>query len=167
MLKLLGSVERVVILALLIAIAALTYSASSIKAELKTAKQTIEQKDLAIENAVIQAEYLTQSVKLSEQANAKLMKERESLAKINAQHSAEIAKLNKQFHFAQTQIAKLRSSNDKAVKDWANSAIPCDAISLLKYASNKSCDENSSANAVQVRDTALKLNPAVRSGIKF
>lgn len=167
MLKLLGSVERLIIVGLLIAIAALTYSASSIKAELKTAKQTIEQKDLAIENAAIAAEYLTQSVKLSEQANAKLLKERESLAKINAQHSAELAKLNKQFHFAQNQIAKLRSSNDKAVKDWANSAIPCDAISLLKYASSKSCDENRSANAVQVRDTALKLNPAVRSGIKF
>eukprot|EP01093_Parvamoeba_rugata_P020422 TRINITY_DN9901_c0_g2_i1.p1 TRINITY_DN9901_c0_g2~~TRINITY_DN9901_c0_g2_i1.p1 ORF type:complete len:113 (-),score=25.00 TRINITY_DN9901_c0_g2_i1:44-382(-) len=108
MLKLLGSVERVVILALLIAIAALAYSASNIKAELKTAKQTIEQKDLAIENAAIQAEYLTQSVKLSEQANARLIKERESLARINAQHSAELAKLNKQFHFAQPQIEKLR-----------------------------------------------------------
>lgn len=167
MLKLLGSAGRLIIVGLLIAIAALTYSASSIKAELKTAKQTIEQKDLAIDNAAIQAEYLTQSVKLSEQANAKLLRERESLAKINAQHSAELAKLNKQFHFAQTQVAKLRSSNDKAVNDWANSAIPCDAISLLKYASNKSCDENSSTNTVPVRDTALRNNPAVRSGIKF
>lgn len=166
MLKLLGSVERVVILGLLIAIAALTYSASNIKAGLKAAEQTIEQKDLAIENALVKAEYLTQSVKLSETANARLMKERDSLAKINAQRDVELAKLNDRFHFAQTQIAKLRSSNDKAVKDWANSAIPCDAISLLKYASNKSCDENSSANAVRVRDTALKLNPAVRSGNK-
>lgn len=167
MLKLLGSVERLIILALLVVVAMLTYSASSIQVELKAANSAIAQKDEAIENAAIQAEYLTQSVKLSEQANAKLMKERESLAKINAQHSAELAKLNKQFHFAQTQIAKLRSSNDKAVNDWANSAIPCDAISLLKYASNKSCDENSSANAVPVRDTALRNNPAVRSGIKF
>lgn len=167
MLKLFGSVERLIILALLVVVAMLTYSASSIQVELKAANSAIEQKDLAIENAAIQAEYLTQSVKLSEQANARLMKERESLAKINAQHSAEIAKLNKQFHFAQTQIAKLRSSNDKAVNDWANSAVPCGAISLLKYARNKSCDENSSANAVPVHDTALRNNPAVRSGIKF
>lgn len=168
MLKFLGSVERVIIAALIVTILALTYSANNLRKKSIADGQALENLELALDKAAQTNKYLGQSVKLSEQSNAKLLKERKSLAAINAQHSDELALLNSQINIAQENIQKLRSSNDSTIKVWANHCVPDYAISLLKYAEPQSCNRNNSTNTVQVPTAASGVLPGVRSGkIKF
>lgn len=168
MLKLLGSVERVIILALLAGLFALTYAADSLKKKSLAANQTIAHLELALDKADQNNKHLAKSVALSEISNAKLVKERNSLAAINTRHSERLLFLNEQIYVAQQNIEKLRGSNDSTTKNWANHCVPDRAIGLLKYAEPQSCNRNDSTNTVQVPSTASDVLSGVRSGkVKF
>lgn len=158
MFNLLSSVERIIIAGLIAVICFLSYSIYNINKNLVTANTIIENQALKIENSAIQAEYLTQSINLSEEANAKLLKERASLAQINEQYSKDIQALNEKHFKTQQQITQLRNSTNEHIKTWANSCVPSSSVSLLTYARAESCNQNSSANAVQVRNTTGALN---------
>ena len=71
MLKLLN-IEKIVIAALLAALAYSAYQLASLDDDLKLANQTIEAKNATIESLSIQSEYLAQRVRLGEEQNIKL-----------------------------------------------------------------------------------------------
>ncbi|TVU79862.1 hypothetical protein FQP85_21970 [Pseudoalteromonas neustonica] len=157
MLKLLN-IEKYVIAALIAALAYVTYQFVTLDDDLKLANQTIEAKTAAIEALSLQAEYLTQSVKLSEEQNTKLMRERESLSRINQNYQVQVGELANNLSQAQSNIEKLRESSNEAVNQWANDSVPCDAIRLLKYARAASCDQNGSANTIPVLNTTGRIS---------
>jgi hypothetical protein len=146
----LSSLERLIAIGItivvLLFIGFISYIAYSNYNELTEANSIIEKQALKIENAAIQAEYLIQSVNLSEESNAKLLKERASLAKINEQYSKDIQLLNSQHIESQQQIKQLRQSSNEATKAWANDCVPIDAVSLLTYARASNCNQNSGTN---------------------
>ncbi len=157
MLKLLN-IEKYVIAALIAALAYVTYQFVTLDDDLKLANQTIEAKTAAIEALSLQAEHLTQSVKLSEEQNTKLMRERESLSRINQNYQVKVGELANNLSQAQSNIEKLRESSNEAVNQWANDSVPCDAVSLLKYARAASCDKNGSTNAIPVLNSARRIS---------
>lgn len=125
------------------------------------ARNVIENQAFQLENSEIQKEYLTNSLSLSEKSNAKLLKERDSLAKINEQYNAELITLNAQHSNSQQQIKLLRQSTNETIKDWANACVPSSAVGLLKYVRAKDCYANSSTNRIQVRDAAKTISTAL------
>jgi len=146
----LSNIERliaiIVLAALVLSVGFMSYVAYNNYSKLTLANSTIENQALKIENADIQAEYLIQSVNLSEESNAKLLKERASLAKINEQYSKDIQLLNSQNIESQQQIKQLRQSSNEATKAWANDCVPVSAVSLLKYARASGCNQNRSTD---------------------
>ena len=152
------NLERIIIAVLLACVVFVSYYTYSTHRKYTATRITIENQALQIENREIQKEYLTQSVKLSEESNAKLLKERASLAKINEQYNDELIKLNSQYITSQQQIKNLRNSIDEHTKKWASDCVPASAIGLLSNARAENCHANSSANAVQIRNTPEKLN---------
>lgn len=131
----------------------MSYVAYNTNRNYTEARKVIENQALTLENSEIQKEYLTNSLNLSKKSNAKLLKERDSLAKINEKYSREIITLNAQHSRSQQQIKLLRQSTNETVKAWANDCVPNSAISLLKYARAEDCNKNGSSNETQVRDT--------------
>lgn len=157
MLKLLN-IEKYVVAALTAALAYVTYQFVTLDDDLKLANQTIEAKTAAIEALSLQAEYLTQSVKLTEAQNLKLMRERESLSRINQNYQIKVGELASNLSEAQSNIEKLKESSNETVNLWANDSVPCDAVRLLKYARTASCDKNGSTNAIQVPNSAGRIS---------
>ncbi|MDN3390869.1 hypothetical protein [Pseudoalteromonas sp. APC 3691] len=157
MLKLLN-IEKIVIAALLAALAYSAYQLASLDDDLKLANQTIEAKNATIESLSIQSEYLAQSVKLGEEQNIKLIRERESLSRINQEYETKVSNLTGSLHQAQFSIEQLRESSNEKVNQWANDSVPCDAVRLLKYARAASCDKNGSTNAIPVLNSAGRIS---------
>lgn len=158
MLKLFSSIERVTIVALLAALAYATYQIVIIESELKEANKKITTKSLEIDNLTMQAEFLTQSVKLTEKQNAKLISERNTLSRLNNAYQLEVSSLTSRLHKTQTEINKLRESSDEAIKTWANDSVPCDAVRLLKYARASECDKDGGTDRVRVPSTTGRIS---------
>ena len=158
MLKLFSSIERVTIVALLAALAYATYQIVIIESELKEANKKITTKSLEIDNLTMQAEFLTQSVKLTEKQNAKLISERNTLSRLNNAYELEVSSLTSSLHKTQTETNKLRESSDEAIKTWANDSVPCDAVRLLKYARASECDKDGGTDKIRVRNTAGRIS---------
>lgn len=135
-----SSIERVLILALLLALAYATYQLAQSESDLNAAHTTIKTKDAQLETLSIQAEYLSQSVKLSEQQNQKLMRERDSISRINSEYERRIEIITSELAVTQFEIDNLRESHNETVKEWANNSIPCDAVRMLKYARSADCN---------------------------
>lgn len=158
MLKLFSSIKRVTIVALLAALAYATYQIVIIESELKEANKKITTKSLEIDNLTMQAEFLTQSVKLTEKQNAKLISERNTLSRLNNAYQLEVSSLTSRLHKTQTEINKLRESSDEAIKTWANDSVPCDAVRLLKYARASECDKDGGTDRVRVPSTTGRIS---------
>lgn len=157
MLKLLfGSIEKIVIAALIAALAYTTLTMLGIEDDLKSAEQTIKTKDLALDNMAAKVEFLHQSVDLSEQQNLKLIRERESLSRINQAYQSKLSGLTENLHKAQFEIDQLRDSSNETVNKWANDSVPCDAVRLLKYARAENCHKD--GDGLRVHDTAKRIS---------
>ncbi|WP_217874290.1 hypothetical protein [Pseudoalteromonas shioyasakiensis] len=153
-----SSIERIAIVALLAALAYATYQLVTIENDLTEANKTIKSKSLEIDNLTIQTEFLAQSVELTEKQNQKLIRERESLSRINQAYQDEVSQLTNSLNNSQSEIDKLRESSDEATKQWANDSVPCDAIRLLKYARTSECDKDGGTNEIRVRNTAGRIS---------
>lgn len=123
-----------------------------VQEKLNEANSVIAQKDMAIDALNQSNTYLKQSVNLSEAANARLVREREVTAKVNAERQRKISELQIQHAEAQAKISNLRLSNEKPTKDWAVACVPNNAISLLKYATIATCQRGSDTDAVQIHN---------------
>ena len=157
MLKLLN-IEKIVIAALLAALAYSAYQLASLDDDLKLANQTIEAKNATIESLSIQSEYLAQSVKLGEEQNIKLIRERESLSRINQEYETKVSNLTGSLHQAQFSIEQLRESSNEKVNQGANDSVPCDAVRLLKYARASECDKDGGADRVRVPSATGRIS---------
>ncbi len=153
-----SSIERIAIVALLAALAYATYQLVNIENDLTEANKTIKSKSLEIDNLTMQTEFLAQSVELTEKQNQKLIRERESLSRINQAYQDEVSQLTNSLNTSQSEIDKLRESSDEATKQWANDSVPCDAIRLLKYARTSECDKDGGTNEIRVRNTAGRIS---------
>lgn len=153
-----SSIERIAIVALLAALAYATYQLVTIENDLTEANKTIKTKSLEIDNLTIQTEFLAQSVELTEKQNQKLIRERESLSRINQAYQDEVSQLTNSLNTSQSEIDKLRESSDEATKQWANDSVPCDAIRLLKYARTSECDKDGGTDEIRVRNTAGRIS---------
>ena len=153
-----SSIERIAIVALLVALAYATYQLVTIENDLTEANKTIKSKSLEIDNLTMQTEFLAQSVELTEKQNQKLIRERESLSRINQAYQDEVSQLTNSLHTSQSEIDKLRESSDEATKQWANDSVPCDAIRLLKYARASECDKDGGTDEIRVRNTAGRIS---------
>ena len=153
-----SSIERIAIVALLVALAYATYQLVTIENDLTEANKTIKSKSLEIDNLTMQTEFLAQSVELTEKQNQKLIRERESLSRINQAYQDEVSQLTNSLHTSQSEIDKLRESSDEATKQWANDSVPCDAIRLLKYARTSECDKDGGTDEIRVRNTAGRIS---------
>ncbi|MEL7579069.1 hypothetical protein AADY36_06775 [Pseudoalteromonas sp. D15MCD-2] len=153
-----SSIERIAIVALLVALAYATYQLVTIENDLTEANKTIKSKSLEIDNLTMQTEFLAQSVELTEKQNQKLIRERESLSRINQAYQDEVSQLTNSLHTSQSEIDKLRESSDEAIKQWANDSVPCDAIRLLKYARASECDKDGGTDEIRVRNTAGRIS---------
>jgi len=153
-----SSIERIAIVALLAALAYTTYQLVTIENDLTEANKTIKSKSLKIDNLTMQTEFLAQSVELTEKQNQKLIRERESLSRINQAYQDEVSQLTNSLHTSQSEIDKLRESSDEATKQWANDSVPCDAIRLLKYARTSECDKDGGTDEIRVRNTAGRIS---------
>lgn len=153
-----SSIERIAIVALLVALAYATYQLVTIENDLTEANKTIKSKSLEIDNLTMQTEFLAQSVELTEKQNQKLIRERESLSRINQAYQDEVSQLTNSLNTSQSEIDKLRESSDEATKQWANDSVPCDAIRLLKYARTSECDKDGGTDEIRVRNTAGRIS---------
>ena len=153
-----SSIERIAIVALLVALAYATYQLVTIENDLTEANKTIKSKSLEIDNLTMQTEFLAQSVELTEKQNQKLIRERESLSRINQAYQDEVSQLTNSLHTSQSEIDKLRESSDEAIKQWANDSVPCDAIRLLKYARASECDKDGGTDEIRVLNTAGRIS---------
>lgn len=153
-----SSIERIAIVALLAALAYTTYQLVTIENDLTEANKTIKSKSLEIDNLTMQTEFLAQSVELTEKQNQKLIRERESLSRINQAYQDEVSQLTNSLNTSQSEIDKLRESSDEATKQWANDSVPCDAIRLLKYARTSECDKDGGTDEIRVRNTAGRIS---------
>ena len=153
-----SSIERIAIVALLASLAYATYQLVSIENDLTEAEKTIKSKSLEIDNLTMQTEFLAQSVELTEKQNQKLIRERESLSRINQAYQDEVSQLTNSLNTSQSEIDKLRESSDEAAKQWANDSVPCDAIRLLKYARTSECDKDGGTDKIRVRNTAGRIS---------
>lgn len=153
-----SSIERTAIVALLAALAYATYQLVSIENDLTEANKTIKTKSLEIDNLTMQTEFLAQSVELTEKQNQKLIRERESISRINQAYQDEVSQLTNSLNTSQSEIDKLRESSDEATKQWANDSVPCDAIRLLKYARTSECDKDGGTDEIRVRNTAGRIS---------
>lgn len=153
-----SSIERIAIVALLAALAYATYQLVSIENDLTEANKAIKTKSLEIDNLTMQTEFLAQSVELTEKQNQKLIRERESLSRINQAYQDEVSQLTNSLNTSQSEIDKLRESSDEATKQWANDSVPCDAIRLLKYARTSECDKDGGTDQIRVRNTAGRIS---------
>ena len=106
----------------------------------------------------MQTEFLAQSVELTEKQNQKLIRERESLSRINKAYQDEVSQLTNSLNTSQSEIDKLRESSDEDTKQWANDSVPCDAIRLLKYARTSECDKDGGTDKIRVRNTAGRIS---------
>lgn len=158
MLSIFSSIERIIIAVLIACVIFTSYYAYNTQRNYTQSRKVIENQALKLENSEIQKEYLTQSIQISEKSNAKLLKERESLARINEQYSKDIQVLNAKHIQAQQKIEQLRNSTNEHTKKWANDCVPADAIGLLSHARAASCDANSSTNAVQIHHSTGASN---------
>jgi|GEM_PF-869896 len=153
-----SSIERIAIVSLLAALAYATYQLVTIENDLTEANKTIKSKSLEIDNLTMQTEFLAQSVELTEKQNQKLIRERESLSRINQAYQDEVSELTNSLHTSQSEIDKLRESSDEATKQWANDSVPCNAIRLLKYARTSECDKDGGTDEIRVRNTAGRIS---------
>ncbi len=140
------SIEKVIIAALLAALSYWLLMFANLSDDLESAKDLVDSKNQTIENLSIQSEYLAKSIELTEKQNIKLMRERNSLTRINKTHQLKVLELSNSLDLMQSETQSLRESINEAVKQWANDSVPCDAVSLLKYARARHCYQNSGTN---------------------
>lgn len=113
---------------------------------------------LSAQLAVTQADAASLESALTQSANdkQKLLDERISIERIRARSAAEQERLRNELASINYQVQQLRVSTNEHVKDWANTAMPGDAIRLLKYAA-------ASDNAHSTGNEACLLNATSRT----
>lgn len=140
-------------LAAALALTAAGFAVVDAKQNLQLAKTQVEQLTIAKAEKQAEVNTLAAELDLSEFTLGRVLAERESIAAIRARADAEAERLRIELADAEHQVAQLRVSHDEDVKEWANTAVPADALRLLKYAA-QSGNTDSDGNQSGLQNTS-------------
>ncbi|MBB1452358.1 hypothetical protein H5159_15030 [Pseudoalteromonas sp. SG43-1] len=100
----------------------------------------------SVQSYMNHAEYLTNSLAVADQQNKQLIKERDLLAKLRADHQQQLTSIKTQLQYSTAQLDALRLSTNETTKTWAIDCVPSTVISMFKYARVEACNKDGSAN---------------------
>lgn len=141
----------------LLAFAFTGYSAWDAKTDLALAQAQNQALKSELSERQAEVDNLTVSVKRADEFLSQLRHERTLLDKLHSDQLAERAKLQAELDTAKANVNTLRQSHDQYVKAWADTAMPADAVRLLKYAQYSGNYPNGGATSAGVSDTAGKF----------
>ena len=131
-------------LATMLGIAAVRYV--GLESDLTKALDDNKQLKASVQSYKNHAEYLTNSLADADQQNKKLIKERDLLAKLRADHQQQLTSIKTQLQHSTSQLDALRLSTNETTKTWANDCVPSAVIGVFKYAISGACSKDNSAN---------------------
>lgn len=161
--SLFSSADRIVNVVLVAAVLMMVYSNSAIKTELEQAQARTQQIKNNFEQKQLEVTWLKDSLALSDKQNQKLLSERELLNKLNEQQTQRLSAIERALSSTQSQLAKLRQSNDTHTQSWATNCVPFAVISMFEHATAGACDQHSSEDSVSLRDHAKPIPSALHS----
>ncbi|WP_141728883.1 hypothetical protein [Rheinheimera salexigens] len=85
-------------------------------------------------NAEADVTRLTDEIEFTELINKNLLKDRKLLSDIRNKSNQESRRLQNELEVANEKVKQIRVSKNENLKSWANTVMPNDAVSLLKYA---------------------------------
>lgn len=119
-----------------------------------------------LENSALKSEVLAQqqsidrlsaSLMAADKMLAKAIKERDLQQQLHKAQLAEKERLQGELDRSREAVNTLRQSHDQSVKDWANTAMPADAVRLLKFAKPAESDnQHHSSASAGLSDPAAK-----------
>ena len=162
-----NSVDRVIIGVLVATVLVMMYSNSAIKSELQAERDTIKQVRANFEQKQLEITYLKSSLDFADKQNQRLIKERDLLSSLQKQHEDKLSAIQTKLTQTQTEIAKLRQSDDHNTQDWAIACVPAAVVSMYQYATAGTCHKHSDKDAVRVRDDAKQVHSTMPGATVF
>ncbi|MBH0088613.1 hypothetical protein [Pseudoalteromonas sp. NSLLW218] len=118
----------------------------TVESDLTQALDNNKQLKASVQSYRNHAEYLTNTLAVADQQNKQLLKERDLLAKLRADHQQQLTSIKTQLQDSTSQLDALRLSPNETTKTWANDCVPSTVISMFKYARVGACSKDNSAN---------------------
>lgn len=131
-------------LATMLGIAVVRYV--GLESDLTQALDDNKQLKASVQSYKNHAEYLTITLAVADQQNKQLLKERDLLAKLRADHQQQLTSIKTQLQHSTSQLDALRLSTNETTKTWANDCVPSAVIGVFKYAISGACSKDDSAN---------------------
>lgn len=140
------SINKIVFagLATMLGIAVVRYT--GLESDLTQALDDNKQLKASVQSYKNHAEYLTNTLAVADQQNKQLLKERDLLAKLKADHQQQLTSIKTQLQHSTSQLDALRLSTNETTKTWANDCVPSAVIGVFKYAISGACSKDDSAN---------------------
>lgn len=127
-------------LATMLSIAVVRYV--GLESDLTKALDDNKQLKASVQSYKTHAEYLANSLADANKQNKQLLKERDLLARLRADHQRQLASIQTQLQHSTAQLDALRLSSDETTKSWANNCVPIAVISVFKYARVGACSKD-------------------------
>jgi len=131
-------------LATMLGITVVKYMA--VESDLTQALDNNKQIKASVQSYKNHAEHLTNSLADADKRNKQLLKERDLLAKLRADHQQQLTSIKTKLQSSRAQLDALRLSTNETTKSWANDCVPSTVISMFKYARVGACSKDNSTN---------------------
>ncbi|KTF10379.1 MULTISPECIES: hypothetical protein [unclassified Pseudoalteromonas] len=131
-------------LATMLGITVVKYMA--VESDLTQALDNNKQIKASVQSYKNHAEHLTNSLADADKRNKQLLKERDLLAKLRADHQQQLTSIKTKLQSSTAQLDALRLSTNETTKTWANDCVPSTVISMFKYARVGACSKDNSTN---------------------
>ena len=140
------SLNKIVLVAFtaMLSVTALMYM--GVKSDLNTAIENNKQLKVSVQSYKNHATYLTDSLVVADEQNKQLIKERDLLSTLRAQHQQQLIAIKIKLNNSNVQLDALRQSTDETTKHWANGCVPNAVVGMFKYATVRTCSKDDSAN---------------------
>ncbi|WP_024590508.1 MULTISPECIES: hypothetical protein [unclassified Pseudoalteromonas] len=113
-----------------------------LESDLTKALDDNKQLKASVQSYKTHAEYLANSLADANKQNKQLLKERDLLARLRADHQQQLTSIQTQLQYSTAQLDALRLSSDETTKSWANDCVPIAVISVFKYARVEACSKD-------------------------
>ncbi|TGE81353.1 hypothetical protein C7Y70_13175 [Pseudoalteromonas sp. KS88] len=131
-------------LATMLGIAVVRYV--GLKSDLTNVLDDNKQLKASVQSYKNHAVHLANSLAEADQQNKQLIKERDLLVKLRADHQKQLTSIKTQLQQSTAQLDALRLSTDETTKTWANDCVPSTVIGVFKYARVGACSKDNSTN---------------------
>ena len=137
-------------------VAFLSIMSLTLQSKLSDATTQIEYLQGEVQYKQAEVNHLADALEFGEAQHKAMIAERDRLAQMRIDHDKERERLRNQLASTQEQINLLRQSQDENIKQWAVTAIPGDACSLLQFAECPSRIQDSDGDGAGLPDTAQR-----------